>query len=143
MNKAFVLSLFAIIAPLSYADQGSFTNSGGSTGGGAGVTVTSNVATPAGTLTLNCPCLRGRLRRRQLYFLSNDGTTTINASFTSGTYAESCSGGGKGGHITCGYSFTGYFSGTLTVNGQSQAINGVTYQGFGTGRRDRRGNHRL
>src|SRR5258706_6689535 len=49
------------------------------------------------------------------------------------TFEESCAGGGRGGHVTCGYSFTGYISGTWSVNGAAQAISGVTYQGFGTG----------
>ena len=82
---------------------------------------------------MNCPganpstCSGGALT-----FLSTDGSTSISASFTNGSFVESCSGGGKGGHVTCGYSFTGYFSGTLTVSGSTQSINGVTYQGFGT-----------
>jgi streptogramin lyase len=58
---------------------------------------------------------------------------SIDASFTSGQFAEGCSGGGRGGHIHCSYTFTGYFSGTLTLNGVVQAINGVSYQAFGVG----------
>ena len=58
---------------------------------------------------------------------------TLNASFTSATFTESCSGGGRGGHVTCGYSFIGYISGTWGMNGTAQAISGVTRQGFGTG----------
>ncbi|PYU27261.1 MAG: hypothetical protein DMG32_07900 [Acidobacteria bacterium] len=131
------LSLFAFLmflAPLAHADQGSFTNSGGSTRVSSDVMINSNVVTPPGTLTINCPatgpntCAGGSLN-----YGSNDGITTINASFTSGTFREFCSGGGRGGHVTCSYSFTGYLSGTWTVNGASQAINGVTYQAFGTG----------
>jgi sugar lactone lactonase YvrE len=134
MKPALVLALVPILAPLTYADQGSFTNSGGSTAAGSGVTITSNVATPAGTLALTCPASGvGTCAGGSFTYLSNDGTTTISASFTSGTFSESCSGGGKGGHVSCGYSFTGYISGTWTVNGQPEAINGVTYQGFGTG----------
>lgn len=124
----------AVLIPLSYADQGSFTNSGGSGGAGSGVSVTSNVDTPAGTLSLNCPgTSTGHCAGGSFSYASADGTTTVNASFTSGTFSESCAGGGKGGHVSCGYSFTGYFSGTLTVNGQSQAITGVSSQEFGTG----------
>jgi hypothetical protein len=66
-------------------------------------------------------------------YSSADGTTTITGAFTSGSYAESCAGGGKGGHVTCGFSLTGYFNATLTVNGAAQAITGVTYQGFDVG----------
>ncbi len=134
MSKTLALALFAAALPAAHADQGSFTNSGGSTSGGSGVVVTSSVTTPAGALSLNCPPAgTGQCAGGTFSYISGDGTTSINASFTSGTYSESCAGGGKGGHVTCGYSFTGYFSGTLTVNGASQAITGVTSQGFGTG----------
>jgi hypothetical protein len=128
-----LLALLTISGSLAYADQGSFTNSGGSTS--ATPSITSNVATPPGTLNMDCPganptsCSGGAFT-----FHSTDGSTAISATFTGGSFVESCSGGGKGGHVSCGYSFTGYFSGTLTVNGSTQSINGVTHQGFGTGR---------
>jgi NHL repeat len=133
-NKILILALFVMLTPLAHADQGSFTNSRGSTTVSSSVIITSSVATPAGTLTLDCPTIgAGGCAGRSFSYLSDDGTTAISASFTSGTYAESCAGGGKGGHVTCGYSFSGYISGTLTVNGQAQAVTGVTYQQFGTG----------
>jgi hypothetical protein len=132
MNKALLLTLFAILTPVAYADQGSFTNSGGSTSVSSGVTINSTVAAPPGSLTLNCPAIAaGGCAGGSLTYLSTDGTTVINASFTSGTFPETCSGGGKGGHVVCSYFFTGHFIGTLTVNGLAQAINGVTYQSFG------------
>ncbi len=132
MNGSRAAVLFAILATVAYADRGSFANSGGSTS--ATPSVTSNVSSPAGTLSLTCPgatpttCSGGSFS-----FLSTDGSESITATFTSGSFVENCSGGGKGGHVTCSYSFSGYFSGTLTLNGVSEAINGVTYQGFGTG----------
>ncbi|MGA2714444.1 MAG: choice-of-anchor D domain-containing protein [Bryobacteraceae bacterium] len=107
MVKTFVPALVSILIPLAYADQGSFTDSGGG-------------SVPPGTLSIS---------GSNLSFVSNDGTTVISATFTSTSSSESCSGGGKGGHTTCFTSFTGYFSGTLTVTGSVQAINGVTYQG--------------
>lgn len=131
-RAAFFLSVFAALGSLAFGDEGSFTNSGGSTS--ATPSITSNVATPAGVLSMDCPganptsCSGGAIS-----FLSTDGSTSMSGSFTGGSFIESCSGGGKGGHTSCGYSFTGYFSGTLTINGQTQSINGVTYQGFGTG----------
>jgi sugar lactone lactonase YvrE len=134
MYKALVLALLSFLTPLAYADQGGFSNSGGSTQVSSGVIIHSSVATPSGALTIDCPssapasCAGGSFT-----FLSSDGTMNISASFTSATFRESCSGGGRGGHVTCAYSFTGYISGTLTVNGAAQAITGVTYQGFGTG----------
>ena len=144
MNKTLGLLSLAILilflTPLAYADQGGFSNSGGSTLVSSGVIINSTVATPSGTLTINCPatgpssCAGGSLA-----YGSNDGTMALSASFTSGTFRESCSGGGRGGHVTCSYSFTGYMSGTWTVNGAAQAINGVTYQAFGTGGASARG----
>jgi len=134
MNKILVLALLAFLTPMAHADQGSFSNSGGSTLVSSGVTITSSVATPPGTLTLNCPSVAaGSCAGGSFSYQSNDGTTSISASFTSGRFAESCAGGGRGGHVTCAYSFTGYISGTLTVNAAAQAITGVTHQGFGTG----------
>src|SRR6267378_2709032 len=135
MNKTLVvLALLIFLTPMAYADQGGFFNSGGSTQVSSGVIINSTVATPPGTLTINCPTTApGHCAGGTFNYVSNDGTTTLSGSFTSATFAESCSGGGRGGHITCGYTFTGYISGTGRMNGAAQAINGVTYQGFGTG----------
>jgi len=134
------LSLFAflfaamLLTPLAHADQGGFSNSGGSTRVSSGIMINSNVVTPPGTLMMNCPIVApNNCAGGDLDYVSGDGTTSINASFTSGTFKETCSGGGRGGRVTCSYSFTGYISGTWTVNGASQAINGATYQAFGTG----------
>jgi len=55
MNKTLVLALSNLLTPLAYADQGGFSNSGGSTQVSSGVVIHSTVATPAGTLTINCP----------------------------------------------------------------------------------------
>ena len=134
MKKARVLALLVFFTPLAYADQGGFSNSGGSTSVGSNVIINSSVADPAGTLAIQCPTTTaGHCAGGSFNYVSNDGTIRINASFTSATFAESCSGGGRGGHVTCGYSFTGYISGTWSVNGAPQEINGVTNQGFGTG----------
>src|SRR5882762_10569567 len=113
MKKTFALACLAIFIPFAsaYADQGGFANSGGSLSGG------SSVANPPGTLTI---------AGGTLTFRSTDGTTGIDASFSSSSTVERCSGGGRGGHVACGFTFTGTFSGTLTVNGATQAINGST-----------------
>ncbi len=105
-TSVFALAIVAIFTSLAHADQGSITNVGTTT-------------TPAGTLTI---------AGSSLTYFSAHGTTAINATFTTSSSNESCSGGGKGGHITCYITFTGNFSGTLTVNGAPQAINGATYQ---------------
>jgi Abnormal spindle-like microcephaly-assoc'd, ASPM-SPD-2-Hydin/NHL repeat len=132
-SRTFPLALLAMLVPMARADQGSFTNSGGSASANSGISIRSAATLPAGTLTLSCAAsTSGACSGGSFAYASNDGTTVINASFTTGTYAEACSGGGKGGHVTCGYTFTGYFSGLLTANGSSQAIDGVTSQAFGT-----------
>jgi streptogramin lyase len=134
MNKTLVLAVLTFFTPAAYADQGGFSNSGGSTAVSSGVIINSSVATPAGTLTIHCPATTaGHCAGGSFNYVSNDGTMSLNASFASGTFTESCSGGGRGGHITCGYSFSGYIGGTWSVNGVAQAITGVTNQGFGTG----------
>jgi len=117
MNKTLVVACFAVMAPLAYGDQGGFLNSGGTLGGG------SPVANPPGTLIIS-----GNI----LAFAANDSSVIVNAMFTTSSTVENCSGGGKGGHVTCSYTFTGMFSGTLTANGYTQAINGSTYQVYGT-----------
>ena len=118
--KIYVLAVLA--ASAAFADQGALTNSGGSTSGG--YIINSTVANPPGALSITATTLN---------FLSTDGGLAINATFSSVSSLESCSGGGKGGHVSCGYTFKGTFSGTLTVNGAPQAINGTTSQGFGVG----------
>ena len=117
MRKTFAFACFAIFIPFAYADQGGFTNSGGTLSGGT------SVANPPGTLTI---------AGGTLTFLSTDGSTAINATFSSSSTVESCSGGGRGGHVTCSFTFRGTFSGILTVNGATQAINGSTYQVYST-----------
>jgi streptogramin lyase len=133
MKSAFVLTLFVLSAHLAYADQGSFSNSGGSTEISSSVIITSNVATPAGTLTIDCPITStGLCSGGTFSSVSSDGLTIVSASFTSGTYKETCWGGGRGRPVVCAYSFVGYLKGTLTLNGTAQAIVGLTNQGFGT-----------
>jgi sugar lactone lactonase YvrE len=117
VKKTLSLTFLAVLVSLAYADQGGFSNSGGSLAGGTGVT------NPPGILTISGSTLT---------FLTNDGSVAIKATFSSSSTVENCSGGGKGGHVTCSYTFTGLFSGTLTANGSTQAINGSTKQVYGT-----------
>jgi hypothetical protein len=106
LNRTLLVALCALFPLLTHADQGSIANTG-------------SAANPAGTLTVSGTALT---------YISADGTTAINATFTTSSSVESCSGGGRGGHVTCGITFTGSFTGTLTVNGVTQAISGVTNQ---------------
>ena len=135
MKQLLILALFTILAPLAHADQGSLTNSGGSTMVSAGVTITSTVTSnPVGSLSIQCfQTSTGACAGGTFTYLSYDGITALHASFTGGTFVETCVGGGRGGHVVCSWNFTGYLSGTLTVNGLAQAITGVTSQSFGTG----------
>jgi sugar lactone lactonase YvrE len=103
--------------PLAYGDQGGLINAGGSLGGG------SPVANPPGTLVIS---------GNTLAFTSTDGRTLINATLSAASTVENCAGGGKGGHVTCDFTFKASFSGTLMANGYTQAINGSTYQVYGT-----------
>ena len=134
VKSTFVLALLLVSAQIASADQSSFSNSGGSTHKGSAVIINSNVTTPPGTLAIDCPITTtaGACAGGAFSYLSNDGTTSVSASFSSGTVKETCWGGGRGRPVICAYSFIGYFSGTLTVNGAGQAIVGVTSEAFGT-----------
>ena len=90
MKRSFLLGLLLTIG-LAYADQGSFTNSGGSVSGGSGISISgSTVSSRAGTLSMNCPAASSSTSADgSLTFASTGGTSTINAVFTSGSYAES------------------------------------------------------
>ena len=140
MKKAYILilsilPLFMLSTQVAYADQGSFANAGGSTSVTSfGVTISSTVGTPAGPLSIDCPkTSTGLCSGGTFSYVSTDGTLAVSASFTSGTFKETCYGGGRGRPVICSWAFTGYFSGTLTANGIAQAINGLTTQGFRTG----------
>jgi len=102
LGRSIVLVLFSAFSILVHADQGSFANSGGSTSVSSGVTINSTVASPAGSLSVHCPTASaGSCAGGNFSFFSTDGTVSLTASFTSGRFAESWYGGGRGGHITC------------------------------------------
>ena len=117
MDKSRAILCFAILCPLAHADQGGFSNTGGSLSSGSPVT------SPAGTLTIS---------GNALTFSSADGTTAINGTFSTSSTVENCYGGGKGGHTTCSYTFAGTFGGTLSTNGATEAIVGSTSQTYST-----------
>ncbi len=101
MKKFFVFTCVAALSLPAYADQGGLISAAGGSLGAI------SIANPPGTLSIAPP---------NLTFTSTDGSTLINAVFSTSNTTESCSGGGKGGHVTCSYTFTGAFSGTLTVS---------------------------
>jgi len=87
-----VAILAVILSSVAYADEGSFTNSGGSTSASAsgGVSiVNSTVASPAGAVSLVCPETSATLCSGGNFSFSGSGTT-ITAKFTSGKFVESC-----------------------------------------------------
>lgn len=100
----------------------------------------STVASPAGTISLNCPitsinsgtysiiynCSGGSFS-----FASSDGSTTVSAAFTKGALTLTASGGGRGGNIKYYYQFSGSFTGIIKRSGVSEAINGGTNQFIG------------
>ncbi len=123
-------------AQASYASQLILNSSGGSMTIGTDFVVTGAiVGNPAGTISIDCPittigngtylvtynCTGGSFG-----YNSNDGTTTVSASFGSAAAYLSASGGGRGGNIHYYYTFSGNFTGTETVNGVTAAIRGET-----------------
>lgn len=116
--------LFLLVSVPAWSQTTGFTASGGTVNGGTGFTVTNAVvASPAGVLNVSCSsqsnCTGGILTIQ-----SNDGLTTLNATFTSGavTMSTNC------GRFGCFYSWTltASLSGTLSVSGHSTAITGDT-----------------
>jgi sugar lactone lactonase YvrE len=118
------------------ADQATYTESGGSFSVGSSIDASTSVASPAGSISLNCPVTGTAFGTYVWYYYcadgtitmqSNDGLTALNGTFTTGTLTLTASGGGRGGHTHYYYSFSGSLTGSLTQNGQSEAINGGTY----------------
>jgi len=138
LTRRLVLSVMMLL-PLSaaFGDQATYSERGGTFTLGSSIVVTAaTVASPAGTLSLNCP-ITGTAFGTYLwqYFCSggiitlqsSDGVTVLSGTFTSGKLYLTASGGGRGGNTHYYYSFGGSLTGSLTQNGQSEAISGGTY----------------
>jgi hypothetical protein len=123
-------------APRTYASQLVLNSTGGTMTIGTDFVLTgATVANPAGAIAIDCPittvgngtylvtynCSGGSFS-----YQSNDGTTTVSASFGTAAAYLSASGGGRGGNIHYYYTFSGNFSGIQTVNGVTGAIRGET-----------------
>jgi len=101
---------------------------------GSNVSLTgATVADPAGTASFDCPITNVQVGTYQVTYIcsggnytfqSNDGTTTVSATFTTATVAETAYGGGRGGNTKYNYQFIANLSGIETVNGQTAAIIG-------------------
>ena len=130
-----VLASSILLASALAAQQAAFTNSGGTISLGTDLVLTgSTVASPAGTYALDCPVTALPPGTYQAEWLcnggsitiqSNDGTTTVSGAITSGTVIETASGGGRGNPTKYYYTFSGAFTGTMTVNGQATAVTGA------------------
>ena len=133
-----VLACALLLAAALLGQQAAFTDTGGTVTLGADLVLAAvTVASPAGTLSLSCPvtalppgtysaewlCNGGAVTIQ-----SNDGLTVVNGNLTSGTFIETAVGGGRGHPTTYYYVFSGNFTGTMTQNGQTQAITGATTQ---------------
>ncbi len=134
---ALTVALVAIsLAQGAFASQLVIDSTGGAMTIGTDFVLSgATVANPAGTVSIDCPitsvgngtylitynCSGGSFN-----YQSNDGATTVSASFDTGAAYLSASGGGRGGNIHYYYTFTGNFSGTQTINGLTGAIRGET-----------------
>ncbi len=135
-----IVVVFAAVSPL-FADSTTLADSGGSMSLGSSFVINAAaVASPAGTLSINCPitstgvgpyAIIYQCSGGSLDFASSDGTITISASFTSGKVTYSGSGGGRGNPSKYWYQFSGNFTGVITTNGVSEAINGGSNQVIG------------
>src|SRR5579863_4201986 len=120
---AIAVALF-VISPArgAFASQLILNSTGGAMTIGTDFVLTgATVASPAGTIAIDCPitsvgngtylitynCTGGSFS-----YQSNDGTTTVSASFGKAAAYLSASGGGRGGNIHYYYTFSGNFTGT-------------------------------
>ena len=135
MVLAAALVVDSTVAP-AFASQLVINSTGGTMTIGTDFVLSgATVADPAGTVSIDCPitsvgngtylvtynCTGGSFN-----YQSNDGTTTVSASFDTAAAYLSASGGGRGGNTHYYYTFSGNFSGTQTINGLTGAIRGET-----------------
>jgi len=124
-----------LLSLTAWADEASYSISGGGFGASSSdLTVSGTaIASPPGTLSMDClvtgvftgtyaityDCSGGTLSLQ-----SSDGLTSFSGAVTSGVATYTCSGGGKGGNVSCAYAFSGTLAGTLTLSGRAQAVSG-------------------
>jgi sugar lactone lactonase YvrE len=122
-------------APAALASQLVLNSTGGTMTLGTDFVLTgSTVASPSGTLSIDCPITSVSGSTTLTYsctggsfgFQSTDNSTTVAATFGSAAVYLSAAGGGKGGNVKYYYTFNGNFRGIQTVNGIAAAILGET-----------------
>lgn len=120
------------------ADNGSYTYSGGSFSVGTSIAVSNATLSATGaTTTFSCPVTSYSGGAYQLNWTCAGGTVSIatanrslvlQGTFLSGAMSFAGGGGGKGGHVSYTYQFSGQFSGTIVAHGIVQAANGEISQ---------------
>lgn len=137
-TRAFATGILLVSAMA--AQQFNYSNSGGSFVLGSSLSMTGPMNSPAGTYTFNCPVTSvppGTYRAKwvcnggTLGMQSNDGLTVLTGTVTAGTLVETTLGGSHGVPLTYYYSFSGTFSGALTLNGEAQAVLGYATEASG------------
>src|SRR5208283_3339104 len=128
-------------APGAFASQLVLKSTGGTASLGTDFLLNgSAVASPAGTLSIDCPitsvasgtyAITYHCSGGSFSFHSTDGTTSVAAPFGTAALTLTASGGGRGGNIHYYYSFSGNFTGTQILNGVSAAISGEASAAIG------------
>jgi sugar lactone lactonase YvrE len=122
----------------AFADNGTYTGKGGlfAIGTNIGQTISAQAVPLSGlnaTASFSCPitanaggiyqvtwtCAGGSIA-----IASSDSSVNLTGSFLSGSLALSAAGGGKGGHVTYSYVFSGKFNGTVAASGITEAVVG-------------------
>lgn len=128
----------AACAGSAVADNGVYGGSGGSFSTGTAVGQTISVqgmplSIPNATASFSCPItfygagiyeLRWTCTGGSISIASTDNSIALSGTFSSGSMTFSGSGGGKGGHTSYWYVFSGTFTGTVTQSGTTEAIVG-------------------
>jgi sugar lactone lactonase YvrE len=138
-----VLTSFVLAFPcLAKADNGSYSYAGGSfsTGTSVGQNISvqaSTLSASQATLSFTCPITSFGAGTYAWNWSCAGGTVTIASSdkslvftgtFISAKMTLTGSGGGRGGHTSYAYQFTGSMSGAITAGGVTQAIIGSLSQ---------------
>jgi hypothetical protein len=141
-----VAAIFLAGSQASKADHGTYSYSGGTftAGSGVGGSIGVNGAPMSATgasLTFQCPISTYGAGTYQINWTCAGGSVSIatpdksvvfKGTFTSGSMTFSGGGGGKGGHVSYSYAFTGQVHGTLTAGGVTQGVNGSISQSVDT-----------
>jgi outer membrane protein assembly factor BamB len=147
MARLCLMAALALATPLhSNADNGSYAGTGGtfSTGTGSGQNISVQGLPLSGTtatLAFNCPItfygagtyqINWTCSGGSISIASTDNSLAFNGTFSSGSMTFSGGGGGRGGHVTYWYQFSGSVTGTITVGGVTEGMIGSISQSVKT-----------